>query len=132
MHRFAIEDELDELEAQLTANPDDHRRIRHHLDSLGARFGFSLTASGPGISFQPRERQLPTHDAGQAVASELLDLPLRLHKRDDRPTLVVFDEFQDLLSAGPSLDGLLRSHVQYHGEAAVYVYAGSHLGPSFS
>ncbi|HSE07740.1 MAG TPA: hypothetical protein VLB29_03655, partial [Nocardioidaceae bacterium] len=36
------------------------------------------------------------------------------------------DEFQDLLSAGPSLDGLLRSHVQYHGEAAVYVYAGSH------
>jgi len=101
-------------------------RIRHHLDSLGARFGFSLTASGPGLTFHPRERSVPTHDAGQAVASELLDLPLRLHERDHRPTLVVFDEFQDLLSAGPSLDGLLRSHVQYHGDAAVYVYAGSH------
>jgi len=60
------------------------------------------------------------------MASELLDLPLKLHEKEGIPTLVVFDEFQDLLSAGPSLDGLLRSHVQYHGEAAVYVYAGSH------
>jgi hypothetical protein len=41
------------------------------------------------------------------------------------PTLVVFDEFQDLLTAGPSLDGLLRAHVQYHQDAAVYIYAGS-------
>jgi len=100
-------------------------RIRHHLDALGSRLGFSLTASGPGVSIHPRQ-QKPTHDASQTAAAELLDLPLRLFERDHVPTLVVFDEFQDLLSAGPSLDGLLRSHVQYHGEAAVYVYAGSH------
>jgi hypothetical protein len=100
-------------------------KLRHHLDSLGARLGFSLTASGPGLSLHPRP-QAPSHDASQTAAAELLDLPLRLFERDHTPTLVVFDEFQDLLSAGPSLDGLLRSHVQYHGEAAVYVYAGSH------
>jgi uncharacterized protein len=100
-------------------------RLRAHLDALGARLGISLTASGPGVTLHPRQ---PTrsHEVTQTAAAELLDLPLRLHERDGLPTLVVFDEFQDLLSAGPSLDGLLRSHVQYHGEAAVYVYAGSH------
>jgi hypothetical protein len=51
------------------------------------------------------------------------------------PTMVVFDEFQDLLTAGHGLDGLLRAHVQYHGDAAVYVYAGSQpslMGKLFS
>jgi uncharacterized protein len=41
------------------------------------------------------------------------------------PTLVVFDEFQDLLVARQDLDGLVRSRIQYHGDAAAYVYAGS-------
>lgn len=99
-------------------------RLRGHLDSLGSRLGLSLTPAGPGLTLGPRQR-VPSSDSTQTAAAELLDLPVRLFDRDGRPTLVVFDEFQDLLSAGPSLDGLLRSHVQYHGEAAVYVYAGS-------
>ena len=100
-------------------------RIRAHLDALGSRLGLSLTPAGPGITLGPRQR-VPSHEATQTAAAELLDLPLTLFEKDEIPTLVVFDEFQDLLSAGPSLDGLLRSHVQYHGDAAVYVYAGSH------
>jgi hypothetical protein len=99
-------------------------RLRAHLDSLGSRLGLSLTPAGPGITLGPRQR-VPSAEATQTAAAELLDLPLTLHERDDIPTLVVFDEFQDLLSAGPGLDGLLRSHVQYHGDAAVYIYAGS-------
>lgn len=102
----------------------DHR-IRAHLDSLGSRLGLSLTPAGPGISLGPRQH-VPSPEATQTAAAELLDLPLTLFERDRIPTLVVFDEFQDLLSAGPSLDGLLRSHVQYHADAAVYIYAGSH------
>jgi uncharacterized protein len=99
-------------------------RLRAHLDSLGARLGLSLTPAGPGVTLGPRQRSAAP-EATQTAAGELLDLPLTLFERDERPTLVVFDEFQDLLSAGPALDGLLRSHVQYHGDAAVYVYAGS-------
>jgi len=99
-------------------------RLRTHLDSLGSRLGMSLTPAGPGLTLGPRQRSA-SPEATQTAAAELLDLPLTLFERDRRPTLVVFDEFQDLLSAGASLDGLLRSHVQYHGEAAVYVYAGS-------
>lgn len=99
-------------------------RLRAHLDSLGGRLGLSLTPAGPGITLGPR-RRIPAPEATQTAAAELLDLPLTLHERDGIPTLVVFDEFQDLLSAGAALDGLLRSRVQYHGDAAVYVYAGS-------
>ncbi|HJR38509.1 MAG TPA: hypothetical protein VJ819_09015 [Nocardioidaceae bacterium] len=99
-------------------------RLKAHLDALGARLGMSLTPAGPGITFGPRQ-QVPTPEATQTAAAELLDLPLTLFEKDKIPTLVVFDEFQDLLSAGASLDGLLRSHVQYHGDAAVYIYAGS-------
>jgi hypothetical protein len=100
------------------------QRLKAHLASLGARLGISLTTSGVGVTIGPKTAE-PAHDVALATAAELLDLPLRLHKRDGQPTLVVFDEFQDLLSAGSTLDGLLRSHVQYHGEAATYVYAGS-------
>ncbi len=99
-------------------------RIRAHLDALGSRLGLSLTPAGPGLTLGPRQR-VPVAEVTQTAAAELLDLPRTLFERDRTPTLVVFDEFQDLLSAGPSLDGLLRSHVQYHGDAAVYVYAGS-------
>jgi uncharacterized protein len=101
----------------------DHH-IQSHLESLGARLGISLTTSGIGLSLGPRQPQ-PSQDSVLTAAAELLDLPLRLFERDRRPTLVVFDEFQDLLSAGATLDGLLRSHLQYHGDAATYIYAGS-------
>ena len=56
---------------------------------------------------------------------ELLDLPVRIYDRTGARTLVVFDEFQDLLSLRDGLDGLVRSRIQHHGEAASYVFAGS-------
>lgn len=99
-------------------------RIKSHLESLSSRLGVQLTTSGIGVTLSPPRRQ-PSHDATLTTASELLDLPLKLYDQDHQPTLVVFDEFQDLLSAGSTLDGLLRSHVQYHGDAATYIYAGS-------
>jgi SAM-dependent methyltransferase len=46
------------------------------------------------------------------VLYRLLDLPKTLHERDREPTLVVFDEFQDLLVARQDLDGALRSRIQ--------------------
>jgi uncharacterized protein len=102
----------------------DHR-VRSHLEGLSSRLGLSLTTSGIGLTLGPKPQRLPSYDAMLTAASELLDLPVRLFERDQLRTLVVFDEFQDLLSAGPTLDGLLRSHVQYHADAATYIYAGS-------
>lgn len=101
----------------------DHK-IRSLLDSLSTRLGITLGTTGVGVTLGPRRPQ-PSSDATLSAAAELLDLPLRLLERDGQPTLVVFDEFQDLLSAGSTLDGLLRSHIQYHSDAATYIYAGS-------
>jgi hypothetical protein len=101
----------------------DHA-VRGRVDAIGSRLGLSLSTSGIGLTLAPRPQPAP-YDASLVATAELLDLPLRLFEKDRRPTLVVFDEFQDLLSAGSTLDGLLRSHVQYHGDAATYIYAGS-------
>jgi uncharacterized protein len=63
--------------------------------------------------------------------SPLLDrlaLPARLFERRGVRTLVVFDEFQDVLAARDRADAVIRSAIQHHGDAASYVFAGSHVG----
>ena len=57
----------------------------------------------------------------------LLDLPLRLEQSGGYRALIAFDEFQDVDKV-PDLDGLIRSHIQYHGDVASYVFAGSEPG----
>ena len=59
---------------------------------------------------------------------ERLALPARLHERDGTRTLVVFDEFQDILATKERADAVIRSEIQHHGDAASYVFAGSHVG----
>ncbi len=59
---------------------------------------------------------------------ERLALPARLHERQGTRTLVVFDEFQDILATKERADAVIRSEIQHHGDAASYVFAGSHLG----
>jgi hypothetical protein len=58
----------------------------------------------------------------------LLDLPLQLFERTGTRTLVAFDEFQALLAVDAGIDGLFRSRIQRHSDAASYVFAGSHPG----
>jgi hypothetical protein len=57
-----------------------------------------------------------------------LALPRRLHERHGTRTLVVFDEFQDVLAATDRADAVIRSEIQHHGDAASYVFAGSQVG----
>ena len=70
---------------------------------------------------------LPRTEANRVLAG-LLDLPLTLFQRNGTRTLVAFDEFQELLAIGEGIDGLFRSHIQRHGDAASYIYAGSQPG----
>jgi uncharacterized protein len=64
----------------------------------------------------------------EAPLLDRLALPRRIHERTGKRTLVVFDEFQDVLAARDRLDATIRSEVQHHGDAASYVFAGSHVG----
>jgi hypothetical protein len=98
--------------------------VRAHLAALLARLGVTVAAGGPAVSVTARP-QSPDPEAAEAALYRLLDLPKTLWEGDRTPTLVVFDEFQDLLVARKDLDGLLRSRIQYHDDAAAYVYAGS-------
>jgi uncharacterized protein len=84
-----------------------------------------LAAGGVGV----RGEIAPTieHDA-RRVLERMLDLPIDIYKKHGRRTLVVFDEFQDILRIGSEVEGLIRSHIQHQGVEAAYVFAGSHPG----
>src|SRR4029079_7773867 len=57
----------------------------------------------------------------------LLDLPLRLEEGGGFRALIVLDEFQDGTKV-KEMDALLRSHIQFQGEVASFVFAGSEPG----
>lgn len=90
------------------------------------RAGITVGPAGVALSVERGATAFPSREQLEPVLLELLDLPARLHRDDDGLSVVCFDEFQDLLRGGRGLDGVLRSVIQHHGDAASYVYAGSH------
>jgi hypothetical protein len=102
------------------ALPADPRRI---VRRWSARLGVKARLPGVELSVGPAVR--PPADEARAALLELLDVPLGLHAADGGLTVVCLDEFQDLLVADDSLDGLIRSVIQHHAGAAAYVFAGS-------
>ena len=96
------------------------RTVEAILQTTG--LGLSLGTHGIGVTFQiePRTSPLPAIHA-------LLDLPVRVAERGKTRVLVALDEFQDVLKVD-DFDGLLRSHIQHHGEVASYVFSGSEPG----
>ncbi len=101
--------------------PNDPRRS---VRRWAARLGVSAQLAGVKLSLSPSAVRPPADEA-RAALLELLDVPLGLHEQDGGLTVVCLDEFQDLLVADDSLDGLFRSVIQHHGGAAAYVFAGS-------
>jgi hypothetical protein len=89
-----------------------------------ARLGVAATVAGVGFTVAPRAPRLAADEA-RAALLQLLDVPRALFERDGELTVVCFDEFQDLLVADDDLDGLFRSVIQHHDQAAAYVFAGS-------
>jgi uncharacterized protein len=98
--------------------------LRSRIDAFLKSTGLGLSLGAFGVSAtlhtEPRSDPLPALHA-------LLDLPLRLEAGGGFRALVVFDEFQDVGKV-KDLDAILRSHLQYHGEVASYVFSGSEPG----
>jgi uncharacterized protein len=92
-------------------------RIEEFLQTTG--LGLSLGALGISarLQLEPRADPLPALHA-------LLDLPLRLEQTGGFRALIVLDEFQDVTKV-KEMDALLRSHIQFQGEVASFVFAGS-------
>jgi hypothetical protein len=76
----------------------------------------------------PAELELSLDPQAEPPLLERLALPRRILDRTGQRTLVVFDEFQDVLAAKDRADATIRSEIQHHGDAASYVFAGSQLG----
>jgi hypothetical protein len=81
-----------------------------------------VAPGGVGGEVEPVERR------EQQELADMFDLPKKVYERSGARTLVVFDEFQDLLRIDSNVDGLLRSKIQFHRDAASYVFAGSEPG----
>jgi uncharacterized protein len=98
--------------------------VRSRVDEFLQRTGIGLSLGVTGISariqLDPKVDPLPALHA-------LLDLPNRLEAAGGRRAMIAFDEFQDVCKI-PDLDGLIRSHIQYQGDLASYVFAGSEPG----
>ena len=104
----------------------DRRGTRSHWKKANRELEASIEAGVPGVARgSVRGRRVGRGDRPLAGLHRLLALPEALTAAQARPILVVFDEFQDLLTAGEDLDGLIRSHVQHHVDIASYCYAGS-------
>lgn len=101
--------------------PAEPRRI---VSGWAARLGVTAAVAGVGFTVAPQPPRLVADEA-RAALLQLLDVPRALFARDGELTVICFDEFQDLLVADDDLDGLFRSVIQHHGQAAAYVFAGS-------
>ena len=119
LSRSDVAGRLEEGYAKL--RPAPQRIARAVIQTL--RPAVSVGAAGVRVESRPHlEEQLGRRLTG------LLDLPVQLYERTGKRTLVAFDEFQALLSVDDGIDGLFRSRIQRHGDAASYVFAGSHPG----
>jgi len=95
-------------------------RIDRFLQSTGIGLSLGVHGISAQIQLDPKVDPLPALHA-------LLDLPLRLEQSGGYRALIAFDEFQDVQKV-PDLDGIIRSHIQFHADVASYVFAGSEPG----
>jgi hypothetical protein len=98
--------------------------IRSRVEELLQRTGLGLSLGAYGISARI---QVSGRTEPLAALHALLDLPTKLEQSGGYRAYVALDEFQDVAKV-EDLDGLIRSHIQHHGEVASYVFAGSEPG----
>lgn len=112
-----IADRIETAYSQQLAPP-----LRKWLSTLARtwRPTLSVAPAGVGVQAQP-----------QVSAPGLLDrlaLPRRIHERTGRMCVIAFDEFQEVFRAAPELPGTFRSVIEGQGDAAAYLFSGSHPG----
>jgi uncharacterized protein len=98
--------------------------IRRHVENLFRSWNIGLSLSGGG--FTATLQRNPNVDA-ESVLLRLLELPAALFDREGTPSLIVFDEIQDVLAVAGA-DGKIRSVIQHQTDAATYGFAGSAPG----
>ena len=97
-------------------------RLRRWYDGLIRTLNPTISAAPGGVGVQAKP---------QITAPGLLDrlaLPRRINERTGKMCLVAFDEFQEVARINAALPGVFRSELESHGQAAAYIFSGSHPG----
>ena len=97
---------------------------RRAVAAVARRWNAKATVAPGGIGGEVE----PVRSSEQQRLSDMFDLPKKVFGGSGVRTLVVFDEFQDLLRMNSDVDGLLRSKIQFHRDEASYIFAGSEPG----
>lgn len=98
--------------------------IRRTVDNLFRSWDIGLALGGGGFT---ATLQRNPHVDAESVLLRLLELPAALFERNGTPSLIAFDEIQDVLAVAGA-DGKIRSVIQHQTEAATYAFAGSAPG----
>jgi len=94
------------------------------FDGVSRALRPELQAGVPGLSVTATAQPV----AGVQPLLDRLALPRKVFDRWGKRVLVVFDEFQGVLTAQADADAVIRSEIQHHGDAASYIFAGSQVG----
>ena len=76
--------------------------------------------STPGLPVRTSVSPAP---AGRGLLQRLA-VPRELYRKHGRSCAIVFDEFQDVMTAGGNVDAVIRSELEQQGPAAAYVFSG--------
>lgn len=96
--------------------------LRRWYDGLVRTLQPTVIAAPAGVGVTARP---------QTTNRGLLDrlaLPRRVMERTGRRSVIAFDEFQEVVRIDPALPGVFRAELETHGEAAGYIFSGSHPG----
>lgn len=96
--------------------------LRRWYDGLVRTLQPTVVAApgGVGVAAQPQ-----TADSGLL---DRLALPRRVAERTGRRCVIAFDEFQEVVRIDSALPGVFRAELETHGDAAGYIFSGSHPG----
>ena len=98
--------------------------LRRWFDGLVRTWRPTVGAAVPGAPVSASV----TPSAVEESLLERLAVPRRLFAKHGRSCAIVFDEFQDLMTAGDNVDAVIRSELEQQGPAAAYVFSGSRPG----
>lgn len=101
------------------------RRLARWFEGVRRTLKGSIRAGGAPL---PVGVELNVGSASERGLLDWLALPRQLHAAKGTRAMIVFDEFQDVMLAGSRIDAVIRSEIEQHGDAASYVFAGSHVG----
>jgi hypothetical protein len=96
--------------------------LRRWFDGLVRTLQPTLVATPAGVGVKAQPPRTPPG------LLDRLALPRRVLERTGRRCVIAFDEFQEVLRIGAALPGTFRSELETHGDAAAYIFSGSHPG----